>query len=418
MAAVFQALGLSSSTPSPDAYNNQVAEDVNLKSARSNCETLKSTLCLAVNVGKLSGIDTTTMQARCDDITALCKSNFSSAEIAQKTKEYALAAKDTRASTLADQKKGLTEILTKATARVATVKANTNIPAELVAKYTAVNDEVVKGLDAIKATDPLDETKPLPVIRSAEELLITIDDLDNEYEEVLTKTANTGRRIWNRLRSAMPYITIVFIILGAILGGIILANKNVSEPFWLLKIYYFVYGAALFPISLMTGAYSPPEWKSGLIPIQFIAPPAPPPEASAPVESLDSLAGAAGISLPTLPGLPKLPGLPSLPKLPSLPSLPKLPSLSSLPKLTLPVSLPKVTLPTSLPKLTLPKFFGGGGEETGPIKPTYRAGMFTYTDGAQFMSKNVLRGLAITELIVLGFIGAFYGVDKIAFKLS
>ena len=62
--------------------------------------------------------------------------------------------------------------------------------------------------------------------------------------------------------------------------------------------------------------------------------------------------------------------------------------------------------------------FGGGEGETGPIKPTSRAGMFTYADGAQFMSKNVLRGLAITELIVLGLIGAFYGVDKFAFKLS
>jgi hypothetical protein len=396
MAAVFQALGLSSSTPSPDAYNNQIAEDENLKSARSNCETLKSTLCLAVNIGKLSGVDTTTMQARCDDITALCKSNLSSAEIAQKTKEFALAAKDTRASTLADQKKGLTEILTKTTARVATVKANNNIPAELVAKYTALNDEVVKGLDAIKATDPLDETKPLPVIRSAEEILITLDDLDNEYEEVLTKTANTGRRLWNRLRSAMPYITIVFVILGAILGGIILANKNVSEPFWLLKIYYFVYGAGLFPISLMTGAYSPPEWKSGLIPIQLVTPPPP----------LSEPSGPAPEPIPVPPPPPVSLGGLTLPKLPT-----------GLPKVTLPVSLPKVTLPT-LPKITFPKMFGGGEGETGPIKPTSRAGMFTYADGAQFMSKNVLRGLAITELIVLGLIGAFYGVDKFAFKLS
>ena len=391
MAGVFQALGLSSSTPSPDAYNNQIAEDENLKSARSNCETLKSTLCLAVNIGKLSGVDTSTMQARCDDITTLCKSNLSSAEIAQKTKEFALAAKDTRASTLADQKKGLTEVLTKITARVATVKANTNIPAELLAKYTAVNDEVVKGLDAIKATDPLDETKPLPVIRSAEELLITIDDLDNEYEEVLTKTANIGRRLWNRLRSAMPYITIVFVILGAILGGIILANKNVSEPFWLLKIYYFVYGAALFPISLMSGAYSPPEWKSGLIPMQLVIPPAP--------------------LLPSGPAPEPIPPLGSLGGL----TLPKLPT--GLPKLTLPVSLPKLTLPT-LPKISFPKMFGGGEGESGPIKPTSRAGMFTYADGAQFMSKNILRGLALTELVVLGLIGAFYGVDKFAFKMS
>lgn len=407
MASILQSLGVTATTaPSPDTYNNQIAEDENLKSARSNCETLKSSLCLAVNVAKLGGMDTTTLQARCDDITALCKSNLTSAQLAQKTKEYAAAAKDSRATTLVDQKTSMTAASTAVSGRLAAAKDAKDITPELLAKYTTLNDQVKAALDTIKAADPLDETTPLPVVTAADEFLIQLDDLENELEELQTKTANTGRWLWNKMRHAMPYITIFLCVLGAIVGGIITSNIFVKEPFWAIKIYYFVYGAAFFPVSLAMGAYNPPNWSAGIIPLFTNTPapivsgptevipaaPLPPPPPKSTLSSIGTaaagIAGAAGLTA--------------------------LASKVSLPQMTLPAGLPKISLPTSLPKITMPKMFGGGPEESGP-QPG-KSGMFSYGEGQQFMSRNVLRGIAITELICLASVATFYGVDKIAFK--
>jgi len=455
MAAVLQALGVSTSTPSPDAYNNQIAEDKNLKAARSNCETLKASLCLAVNVGRLSGLDTTTLQARCDDISALCKSNLTSAEIEQKTKEYALAAKDTRASTLADQKASITEVSNTISTRMMVVTGNTNISPELVKKYTELNEKITTALNDIKAADPLDDTTPLPVIPSEEEFRISIDDLDNQYEEELTKKANLGRRLWNKLRSVMPYITIIICIIGAILGGIISANTHANEPFWAIKIYYFFYGAILFPISLGFGAYSPPEWKSGFIPIISTTPrapvehplgvlPAPPPAvlgSPGPNPMGPNPMGPNPMGPKPMgpnpmgpkPMGPKPMGpKPMGPKpMGPKPMGPK-PMGPKPPVSPPPVSPPqgskvlgaldkfaglvgKIQIP-NLPKIVFPSF-GGGGEPT-PPQPLGKAGAFTYADGVQYMSKNMLRALSIAEIIVLGSIGVFYGIDKFAIRLK
>jgi hypothetical protein len=62
----------------------------------------------------------------------------------------------------------------------------------------------------------------------------------------------------------------------------------------------------------------------------------------------------------------------------------------------------------------MPKMFGGDPEASGP--PPGKSGMFSYAEGQQFMSRNVLRGIAITELISLACVATFYGVDKIAFR--
>ena len=75
----------------------------------------------------------------------------------------------------------------------------------------------------------------------------------------------------------------------------------------------------------------------------------------------------------------------------------------------------KIQIP-NLPKIVFPSF-GGGGEPT-PPQPLGKAGAFTYADGVQYMSKNMLRALSIAEIIVLGSIGVFYGIDKFAIRLK
>jgi hypothetical protein len=398
-------------------------------------------------------MDTTTLEERCNDITALCKSNLTSAQLAQKTKEYETAAKDSRATTLLSQKTKLTAASSTISNRLDVVKSNTNITPELIKQYTTLNDKVTSALNTIKTADPLDDTAALPVVASADDLLVELDVLDNQVDEIAAKTANVGRRMWNIVRRGMPYITVFLFIAGAILGGVIASNIYATESFWAIKLYYFVYGAALFPVSLAIGAYNPPTWAAGFIPLNTTSPPpvaapitpvAPPTSksvaaAAGAAAATAGIAAAAGLAKKILPkmslptSLPKI-SLPkiSLPKM-SLPAaLPKislpaaLPKISlpaalpkiSLPTMTLPAGLPKISLPKSLPPITFPKFFGGGSD-TGvpPPEPREKPGLFTYVNGQEFMNKNVLRGLAITEIICLGSVAVFYGVDKMVFKL-
>jgi len=51
-----------------------------------------------------------------------------------------------------------------------------------------------------------------------------------------------------------------------IFGGIVVSNTYIEESF-LIRVFYFIYGAALFPISLIYGIFYTPTWHSALFPL-------------------------------------------------------------------------------------------------------------------------------------------------------
>jgi hypothetical protein len=51
-----------------------------------------------------------------------------------------------------------------------------------------------------------------------------------------------------------------------------MSNAYASDFFWGIKLYYFIYGAAFFPLSLIYGAIKYPYWVSGLIPLYSLMP--------------------------------------------------------------------------------------------------------------------------------------------------
>jgi hypothetical protein len=94
------------------------------------------------------------------------------------------------------------------------------------------------------------------------------------------------KRFFLYFKTNIWYITL---ICGGILGGSVLSNFYIDEPSALIKIFYFIVGAALFPFALALGLVSPPYRHSYLIPLVEIgvqpavaaastpdAPPAPP----------------------------------------------------------------------------------------------------------------------------------------------
>ena len=61
-------------------------------------------------------------------------------------------------------------------------------------------------------------------------------------------------------------ILFVTILIGMFLGGIVVSHAFIETPL-MYRLYYFFYGAALFPISLAYGVYDPPIWRAVLFPL-------------------------------------------------------------------------------------------------------------------------------------------------------
>lgn len=61
--------------------------------------------------------------------------------------------------------------------------------------------------------------------------------------------------------------TILFFVVltAAILGGAIVSNTFIEET-TAYRLFYFVYGAAFFPFSILYGIFDPPEWRSTIFP--------------------------------------------------------------------------------------------------------------------------------------------------------
>jgi len=60
------------------------------------------------------------------------------------------------------------------------------------------------------------------------------------------------------------YYTIL--VLSILFGGIIVSNMYFEEDFWAGRLYYFLYGMAFFPISLLVGIVRPPLWLATIMP--------------------------------------------------------------------------------------------------------------------------------------------------------
>jgi hypothetical protein len=63
------------------------------------------------------------------------------------------------------------------------------------------------------------------------------------------------------------YFWYAFLVIGALLGGILASNLYVNEPFWLMRVYYFIYGGTFFPLTMLYSLFRPPFIFSTLIPL-------------------------------------------------------------------------------------------------------------------------------------------------------
>ena len=134
-------------------------------------------------------------------------------------------------------------------ARVRQIRLDSSVPKEIKDKYELILEDKNATPDSL------------------------IDALANADDELLVyenKEVNAWRLVKRAWRLASDYIYYILLFTCILFGGIIMSNVHIHETFLPIRIYYFIYGSAFFPASLLYGIINPPEWNAKLFPIYQI----------------------------------------------------------------------------------------------------------------------------------------------------
>jgi len=134
-------------------------------------------------------------------------------------------------------------------ARVRQIRVDTSVPKEIKDKYELILEDKNATPDSL------------------------IDSLANVDDELLVyenKELNVWRLVKRAWRLASDYIYYILLFTCILFGGIIISNVHIHETFLPIRIYYFIYGTAFFPASLLYGIVNPPEWNAKLFPVYQI----------------------------------------------------------------------------------------------------------------------------------------------------
>jgi hypothetical protein len=153
-----------------------------------------------------------------------------------------------------------------------------NPDADLLKDYTTIG----KDIDSLNSTKGTLSAEDLNTkVSDLNIRLVTLDGkkktLLSTKEGKLTLAAGTYRELFKWLRI---FNTIIGMILGAIIGShwflnetTMNASNNETEPnsflgnFVMYKLFYALYGALLFPITLAYSCIFPPTWRAPLLPL-------------------------------------------------------------------------------------------------------------------------------------------------------
>lgn len=404
MASLLASLGLTNTAaPDPSAYTNIQAEATNLTSAKTAMSDTISNIGLALNAADLANIDptyTNSLKSLQTEAASILNSNMTSAQIAAKTADLSKKLEVAKVQQVEAVKKGTVEALTTATKtvsdRVAVVAADKTTSPELLKEYKQLLTDANAAVAEAKKPSTSSAgsgSGPTIVYKTPEELLAILDDLDTKKDAEENKEFNWSRFYKKILRITMYCLLFVSVGFGMLLGGIAASNAYAADYFWAIKVFYFIYGAVGFPITLSMTAYYKPYWVSGLIPLKSLVPrEVPGVTASGPIPT----ATPSGAARPPAPVVPTAQNLLS-----------------------------------QAGDFLLSKLKGGGSGALTTSAPVADPGpalsladnLFGYVlvdpkhpTAAQTSSQNILRILSIVELTLLFTVATYYGVDKLILK--
>lgn len=438
MASLLAALGLTNTAaPDPSAYTNIQAEASNLTSAKSGLSDTISNIGLALNAADLLDIDptyTSTLKSLQAQATTTLNSNMTSAQIAERTADLSKKLELTKEQQVEAVKKEAIAALTTATKtvsdRVAVVKADKTTSVKLLEKYNKLLADANAALTAAKkpaspgsassgsgsGSGSGSASTPTIVYQTPDDLLATLDDLDAEKDAEENKEFNWQRFFKKILRITMLCLSYVTVIFGLLLGGIATSNAYASDYFWAIKLFYFIYGALGFPITLCMAVVYKPYWVSGLIPLKSLVPrKVPVLGASGPSAAASAAASTPSGTAATLTNLATATSAQGL--LNQAGSLFGLSGGGSGPSMASP-SAPSSASPSAPGSATISLSSSGA---TPSLSFTDRLFGYLLVDDknpteAQKSSQNILRILSIVELVLLSAVGIYYGIDKLLLK--
>jgi hypothetical protein len=221
---------------------------------------------------------------------ALATQNLTPAQLATQTTQL-----ESQLTTIQKQQEATTQqkaianmqaAIDKISIAVKEVNADTTLSTGLRDKYNALLKTATDALESLKNPPPVPASTAgsgpagspgpaapaIPAIPVADDLLSELDVLDTARDVEENKEFNMKRFQNTIFKQGMMIGFYIFIAFGALLGGIIMSNAYAAESFWGIRLYYFVYGAAFFPLTLFYGAVNPPYWVSLIFPAAAAAP--------------------------------------------------------------------------------------------------------------------------------------------------
>jgi len=245
----------SKSEPDPAAYSKQAAVNVQLQSAIIDLSGTISRINTAITdaagfKGTLANLNTlkqraTTLQAGAPSMSPVdIEKARGNIEAELKVLQTSITSK---ADISASVERGIA--VREVRERLEAVKADTMISVPIKKQYT----------DFSTAVD-LSGGMTASSIRSKLSAINRDADVDRYKEFVFTRMLKFSASI------AFVVFYYATLTLSILFGGIIISNMYFEEDFWAGRVFYFVYGMAFFPISLLVGIISPPQWLATIMP--------------------------------------------------------------------------------------------------------------------------------------------------------
>jgi hypothetical protein len=144
--------------------------------------------------------------------------------------------------------------------QIATLKDVSGVPvAQLTASYKSLQTSIQTtqaGADAAATTDLQAQITALNG---------TLSTLDGQKQTLLA--GQPPKPFLTELLQDMADSSFtISVVIGMLLGGIVASHAFLAKP-PIYRVYYFIYGAALFPLALLVGIVKPPVYRALLIPL-------------------------------------------------------------------------------------------------------------------------------------------------------
>jgi hypothetical protein len=132
---------------------------------------------------------------------------------------------------------------------------------DLTKEYTDLKAEIVTTLGATATTDLTALTAKLTEYTSR------IGVLNGKKQTVLSEISPMSGTIPSLfILKLINILLFISVGVGLFLGGVVGAHAYPTKA-WYYKVFYTIYGAALFPLTLLLGLFNPPVWRAPFIPL-------------------------------------------------------------------------------------------------------------------------------------------------------